>query len=245
MMTLSIDVVIIVGLLVIVGPSRSNVWPRSTYTCVVIIQIAKVGIAWMVILMTVMTTTIVIGSAKIQLRIGPCIILIVRKRMVVLMLIVLIIMSVHVRWYQKMIWRMHLAVRVVGIVATTAVGIPVWNRFVLRHVQPRHFLSVKDLQVVKTFGTCPTATKQIQTASQSGQGHPRSRMWQDSTNLGTGPVACLRVENVYVVQSICSVPSTKDKYLSSFFQDATRMICPSLGAFSCGSYLAPGHGGYM
>lgn len=134
---------------------------------------------------------------------------------------------------------MHLAV---VVVAVTAVGIPVWNRFVLCNVQPRHFLSVQDLQVLKTLGTGSASTKQIQTTSQGRQRHTRSRMWQDSTNLGTGPVACFRVKNMYVVQSIRSVPPSKDKYFSCFFQDAARVICPPLGAFARRSYLSPGHG---
>ena len=40
---------------------------------------------------------------------------------------------------------------VVAIIADIVVGISVWNAFVLRHVQPRHFLSVKNLKVLKAL----------------------------------------------------------------------------------------------
>lgn len=110
----------------------------------------------MMVLVTRLVTIIMITlSATIPLGIGrdETIFLVIGKLLVmlVLLLIVLMLMRMYVvvlrwGWLCKMVlsmifWMVHLLV-VVMTIAATVVDVPVWNSFVLCHVQPRHFFSV-------------------------------------------------------------------------------------------------------
>ena len=120
-----------------------------------------------------------------------------------------------VDWMVIHYWMMVMVVIVTGIV----VGISVRHRFVLRDVQPRHLLTIQNLQILKALGARSASPKQVQSSPQGSQGHSRTGMWQDTTHLGTRPVASFRVKNMNISQPCLSIPSSKDEYFSGFFQN--------------------------
>ena len=143
-----------------------------------------------------MTTEIIITlSTEIPLGIRwmvSIIILVVRERMLMVIVGILMRMMMRVKVRKlvlSMIERMMHVVAATNVtmtmmnlmmkiaVAVIVVRITMRNGFVLCHVQPRHFLSIQDLQVLKTLGARSAPTKQIQTPPQCGQCHSRSGMW--------------------------------------------------------------------
>jgi len=142
-----------------------------------------VAIVGMMILAMVLVTIIVIPLSIIVplgIRRDESVVLVVGKLVVVGLLIVLTLMRMGVvvlgRGQSKMVlsviaMMVHLVVVVMAMVvtvATTVVVISVWDCFALGNVQPRHFLSVQNLQVLKTLGAGSHQTNTIAPLGRSG-----------------------------------------------------------------------------
>lgn len=70
---------------------------------------------------------------------------------------------------------------------------------ILGYIQPCHFLTIENLQIMETLGTSSTPPKEKESSTKSSESHPRPWMWQDPPGTRTSPGGCGDIQYMNVV----------------------------------------------